>query len=119
VLQITPHHRLRLAVKPADFRKGIDGLCALCRQSLNEDPFSGTIFIFTNRSKNAVKILIFDGSGFWLCAKRFSKGRLAWWPAQNTPSFALNPHYLPILLAQGNPINTPVPSAWRPLPSSS
>jgi hypothetical protein len=38
---------------------------------------------------------------------------------QNTPSFALNPHYLPILLAQGNPINAPVPSAWRPLPSSS
>jgi transposase len=72
MLQITPHHRLRLAVKPADFRRGIDGLAALCRQSLGEDPFSGIIFIFTNRLRNAVKILVFDGNGFWLCAKRFS-----------------------------------------------
>lgn len=118
MLQITPHHRLRLAVKPADFRRGIDGLAALCRQSLNEDPFSGIVFIFTNRSKNAVKILVFDGNGFWLCAKRFSKGRLPWWPTQDIPSLALNPSQLHILLAQGNPMDAPIPPAWRPLPSS-
>lgn len=118
VLQITPHHRLRLAVKPADFRRGVDGLCALCRQSLEEDPFSGTIFIFTNRSRNAVKILVFDGNGFWLVLKRFSQGKLAWWPIQNDPSFSLNPYHLPILLAQGNPLDASLPPDWRPLPSS-
>lgn len=118
MIQITPHHRLRLAVQPTDFRRGIDGLCSLCRQSLEEDPFNGTIFIFTNGSRNAVKILVFDGSGFWLCAKRFSKGRLAWWPVQNDPSFSLIPYPLPILLAQGNPLDASLPADWRPLPSS-
>jgi len=115
MLQITPHHRLRLAVEPADFRRGIDGLTALCRQSLGEDPFCGSIFIFTNRSRNAVKILVFDGNGFWLCAKRFSKGRLPWWPTQNLPSLSLNPSQLHILLAQGNPMDASTPSDWRPL----
>jgi len=119
MLQVTPHHRLRLAVNPADFRRGIDGLAALCRQSLGEDPFSGTVFIFTNRSRRAVRILVFDGNGFWLVVKRFSKGRLAWWPTQNVPSFSLNSSQLHILLAQGNPMDVPVPSDWRPLPPSS
>ena len=116
MLQITPHHRLRLAVKPADFRRGIDGLAALCRQSLDEDPFNGSVFIFTNRSRGAVKILVFDGNGFWLVLKRFSKGRLAWWPTQHTPSYSLNPSQLHILLAQGNPMNASTPPDWRPLP---
>lgn len=118
MLQITPHHRLRLAVKPTDFRRGIDGLAALCRQSLNEDPFSGIVFIFTNRSRNALKILVFDGNGFWLVAKRFSKGRLAWWPVLDAPSLTLTPSQLHILLAQGNPMDAPTPPAWRPLPAS-
>lgn len=118
MLQITPHHRLLLAVKPADFRRGIDGLAALCRQSLKEDPFNGTIFVFTNRSKKAVKVLVFDGNGFWLCAKRFSKGRLAWWPTQDISSLTLNPSQLHILLAQGNPLDASIPSDWRPLLSS-
>ena len=117
MLQVTPHHRLRLAVKPADFRRGIDGLASLCRQSLDEDPFNGSIFVFTNRSRNAVKILVFDGNGFWLILKRFSKGRLAWWPTQNIPSYSLNPSQLHILFAQGNPMNTSTPPDWRPLAS--
>lgn len=118
MLQITPHHRLLLAVRPADFRRGIDGLAALCRQALEEDPFSGTIFIFTNRPRSAVKVLVFDGNGFWLSHKRFSRGRLAWWPSQHeTSSFRVNPSQLHILLSQGNPLDASIPSDWRPLPS--
>lgn len=49
MLQITPHHRLLLAVGFVDFRRGIDGLVSTCRQVLEEDPFSGTVFVFTNR----------------------------------------------------------------------
>lgn len=59
MLQITPHHRLLLAVKSVDFRKGIDGLAALCRLALEEDPFSRTLFIFSNRSRRLVKILVY------------------------------------------------------------
>ncbi len=119
MLQITPHHHLLLAVQPVDFRKGIDGLSALCRQTLQEDPFKGAFFIFTNRLRTTVKILVYDGQGFWLCTKRFSKGRLAWWPTQNVSSFSLNPSQLHILLAQGNPLDAQIPPNWRQISSSS
>lgn len=114
MLQITPHHRLLLAVNYVDFRKGIDSLAALCRQVLEEDPFSGTIFVFTNRPRTAVKILLYDGNGYWLCHKRFSKGRLAWWPSQQkTSGFSIKSSQLHVLLSQGDPSDTPIPSDWR------
>jgi hypothetical protein len=113
MLQITPHHRLLLAVAPADFRKGIDALAALCRKTLEEDPFSGTVFVFTNRLRTTVKVLVYDGQGFWLCIKRFSRGRLAWWPTQQDPSFGVNPSQLQTLLSQGNPCAAHIPPDWR------
>lgn len=113
MIQITPHHHLLLAVKPADFRKGIDSLAALCKQNLQEDPFKGTFFIFSNKLRTTIKILVYDGQGFWLCTKRFSKGRLAWWPTHNKPSFSLHPSQLHILLAQGNPLDARIPQSWR------
>ena len=116
MLQITPHHRLLLAVKYCDFRRGIDGLAALCREVLEEDPFSGTVFVFTNRRRSSIKILLFDGSGFWLCQKRFSRGRLAWWPShQQTSSFSIKASQLHILFSQGNPSEAHVPPDWRPV----
>jgi len=80
MIQITPHMRILLAVEPADFRKGIDGLAAVCRQVLKSDPFSGYMFVFRNKSATAIKILAFDGQGFWLCQKRLSRGKFNWWP---------------------------------------
>lgn len=115
MLQITPHHRLLLAVAPADFRKGIDSLAAVCRQILDEDPFSGTIFVFTNRLRTTLKILVYDGRGFWLCTRRFSRGRLPWWPSPQTTSLCLNPAQLHLLLAQGNPQDAQIPPDWRPV----
>lgn len=114
MLQITPHHRLLLAVGYVDFRKGIDGLAATCRQVLEEDPFSGAVFVFTNRSRTSIKTLLYDGGGFWLCQKRFSQGRLAWWPSsQQSSSFSIKPSQLHILFSQGNPQDAPLPPDWR------
>lgn len=115
MLQVTPHHRLLLAIEHVDFRKGIEGLAALCRNTLREDPLDGTIFVFTNRRKTSVKILLYDGNGFWLCQKRFSKGMLAWWPASDAKLQSLTPSQLHILLAQGNPQTTQTPPDWRPV----
>ena len=70
MIQVTPQMRIRVAVEPADFRKGIDGLARLCREALGSDPFSGSVFVFGNKSRKAVKILVYDGQGFWLCQKR-------------------------------------------------
>ena|SRR3990167_1903637 len=120
MLQITPHHKLLLAVTPVDFRKGVDGLAAFCRLALQDDPFNGTLFVFTNKSRGSIKILVFDGNGFWLVQKRFSKGRLAWWPPPHTSTsgYSVNPSQLQILLSQGDPSKATLPSDWRPLPST-
>ncbi len=60
MLQLTPQSRVFLACKPADFRRGIDGLAALCRQQLGEDPLGGAIFVFRNRRGTSLKLLSYD-----------------------------------------------------------
>ena len=67
MIELTPQMRLLLAVEPVDFRKGIDGLVQVCRQRLNLDPIAGALFVFSNRRRRALKILMDDGQGFWLC----------------------------------------------------
>lgn len=113
MLQITPQHRLLLAVDPVDFRKGICGLKAICQQKLLCDPFSGVIFAFANHARTSVKLLVYDANGFWLCQKRFSQGRLAWWPTDKTQTVTLRASELQILLAQGNPVKAGIPCDWR------
>jgi transposase len=81
MLQLVPQLRILLAVHPTDFRKGLDSLAALCRGPLQQDPFSGTLFVFRNRTGTALKLVVYDGLGFWLCVRRFSSGKLVWWPA--------------------------------------
>ena len=103
MLQLTAHQRLLLAIEPTDFRRGIDSLMAICQQRLEEDPYSGTVFAFTNRRKTAVKILVFDSNGFWLAMKRFSKGKLAWWPTQQGETVKVTAEALQVILSQGDP----------------
>ena len=76
--------RLLVAVTPADFRRGIDGLARVCRESLVSDPFSGAVFVFRNRRGTAIKLLAYDGQGYWLCQKRLSKGKFRSGRARST-----------------------------------
>jgi transposase len=118
MLQITPHMKILVAVAPADFRRGIDGLARLCRESLQQDPFTGAVFVFRNRRGTALKMLLYDGQGFWLCHKRLSQGRFPWWPsaaAGNAQRLAA--HQLAVLLAAGNPMRTGAAADWRPVGS--
>jgi hypothetical protein len=69
MIQVTPQMRILLAVEPVDFRKGIDGLASVCKNVLGSDPFCGYMFVFMNKKKTAIKILVYDGQGFWLCQK--------------------------------------------------
>ena len=66
MIQITPHMRILVAIEPIDFRAGIDGLVGACRKRLQVDPFSGALFVFRNRARTAVKVLVYDGQGFWM-----------------------------------------------------
>ena len=114
MIQITPHMRIMLAVEPADFRKGIDGLAGLCRRVLHADPFGGSVFIFRNRKGTSIKILIYDGQGFWLCQKRLSKGRFRWWPDKvDKTTKSLAAHELQLLLWNGNPCASQVGEMWK------
>jgi transposase len=81
MIELTEDMRIMVAVKPAHFRCGIDGLSGLCRSVLNEDPRSGIVFVFRNRSTAAVKILAYTGRGFWLCHYRLSSGKFPRWPS--------------------------------------
>lgn len=72
MLQLTPHSRIFLAAQPVDFRKGIAGLAALCRQVLSENPLNGAFTVFRNRTGTTLKLLAYDGQGFWLCTNYLS-----------------------------------------------
>ena len=115
MLLLTPHMRILLAVKPEDFRKGIPGLMGLCKKHLEEDPFSGALFVFRNRKENAIKILTYDGQGFWLCMKRFSSGTLQWWSKSQKQLSKITANELQILLAQGIPSNANLGCDWLPI----
>lgn len=66
--------RVFLAREPVDFRKAHDGLCAVVRQHLGADPFTGDVFVFFNRARDRIKLLLWDQNGFWLLYKRLEKG---------------------------------------------
>lgn len=114
MIQATPQMRILVAVEPVDFRLGIDGLSRTCRAVLRTDAFSGTVFVFRNRRKTAIKILVYDGQGFWLCHKRLSSGRFHWWPSNpEDPVTALQAHELQVLLRGGDPGATGAAPIWR------
>lgn len=116
--QVTPLTKILVAVEPADFRKGIDGLCRLCRVMGVDDPFSGALFVFRNRRATAIKILAYDGQGFWLCQKRMSQGKFRHWPSRGQDDEtmkALLAHQLHVLLAGGDPRRARGSSSWRPI----
>ncbi len=78
MLTLPPSVRIYLARGATDIRKGIDGLCAVARDIVGEDPFTGHLFAFANRRRDAVKILVWDRSGFWLFYKRLERGTFQW-----------------------------------------
>ena len=112
LIQITPQLRILVAIEAIDGRKGIDSLAQLCREKLDADPFSGCLFIFRSRSAKSIRILAYDGQGFWLATKRLSKGRFRWWPTGLEASKTLRAHQAQLLLAAGNPETEAAP-VWR------
>lgn len=113
MIQLTPQMRVLVATENVDFRKGIDGLVREVRSALEGDPFSGTVFVFRNRRATALKVLVYDGQGFWLCQKRLSSGRFRHWPLVGQPSRSLAAHELAVLLAGGDFTAARGSPVWR------
>lgn len=74
MLNLPSSVRVFAARERVDFRNGFDGLCAIVRDHFREDPLSGHLFLFFNRRRDRIKILIWDQNGFWLLYKRLERG---------------------------------------------
>lgn len=117
MIQVTPQTRVLVAAAPLDFRAGIDGTAAACRRVLEEDPMGGKLFVFRNRAGTMVRLLVYDGQGFWLMTKRLSSGRFRFWRDDaGVAKEPLDPHQLHVLLAAGDWTRTPAASYWRKVP---
>jgi transposase len=113
MLQLTPQSRIFLAVAPVDFRNGMDGLAAVCRRTFTQNPLDGAIYVFRNRTGTTLKILYYDGQGYWLCTKRLSVGRLRWWPRAPGTTVQLAARELQVLLWNGYPDQAAMADDWR------
>lgn len=101
MIYLTAQTTIRVATERADFRKGIDGFVALCQHELQQNPRSGTLYVFLNRNATMVRILAYDrsgGPGYWLMTKRLSKGRYQGWPRGESPLSPMAAHRLRQLL---------------------
>ena len=73
-----PATKIYVALGATDMRMGFDGLYGIVRDRLGLEVRSGHLFLFTNARRNRLKILLWDGSGIWICAKRLERGRFSW-----------------------------------------
>jgi transposase len=98
-----------------DFRKGIDGLDSLCKVEMGMDSMSGAVFVFLNSAKTAIKLLLYDGQGYWLCQKRLSRGKFQWkinsQDGANHRQLLLRE--LQVLIWNGNPGSASMQSDWK------
>jgi transposase len=89
-----PATKIYVAAEVVDMRKGFEGLYGLVRDQLGQDPLSGHLFLFTNRTRTRLKALVWDGSGLWVCAKRLERGRFRWPEAKDVGSVTMRPEEL-------------------------
>ena len=115
MIQVPPQASVFVMHESVSFRNGIDGMAALARVVLGKEPMSGAFFVFRSRGRQMLRILCYDGGGFWLCTRRLSKGRFTAWPTGDgtqscTPLLARE---LQILLWGGDPSSCAFPDLWR------
>ena len=113
MIQITAQMRVLVAIEPVDGRKGIDSLARLCQEKLVENPFSGCVFVFRSRSGTAIRLLSYDGQGYWLAQKRLSKGRFVWWPEATGRTKPLEAYEAQLLMAAGDLSRVRAAPMWR------
>lgn len=97
MISVSPATRVFVALEPVDMRKSFNGLYGLVQNHLGQDPTNGHLYLFTNRGRNRLKILYWDGSGLWVCAKRLEKGTFGW-PKGQGLTHNLRPEELSLLL---------------------
>jgi transposase len=98
MLALSPATRIFVAVAPVDLRRSFDGLSAHVQTVLEQQVLEGGLFVFTNRRRNRLRLLWWDGSGLWVATKRLEGGTLSW-PAGEGAAVGLRPEQLSALIA--------------------
>jgi transposase len=114
MIQVSPRDKIFIAIKPVDFRIGIDSAVMILK-SLKADPFAGAFFVFINKRKSAIKLLAYDGQGMWLMHKRLSEGKFTWWPQSVDELTEIDPKNFIILLFNGDSKTLLAQENWKKL----
>lgn len=111
MIPLSPATRVFVVTGATDMRKGFNGLYGIVANRLGLDPTSGHLFVFCNASRNRIKVLLWDGSGLWICTKRLEQGRFHWdWDApQNSATI---PHEQLAMLIGGIDLKQAQPRRW-------
>ncbi len=112
MLSATAATHIHLAVGVTDMRKSFNGLYAIVVGKFSMDPTSGHLFVFCNRRRDRLKILLWDGSGLWVCAKRLEKGTFAWPGTDHTENTIEYSHAELNLLLGGLDLRTTRKRKW-------
>jgi len=113
MIQVPPNADVVVMHEPVSFRNGIDGTAGIARNVLAKEPMDGALFVFRNRRRDMLRILFYDGAGFWLCTKRLSKGRFTAWPTGEGACSPLLARELQVLIWGGDPSSCSFPALWR------
>jgi hypothetical protein len=115
VIQVPANATVVVMHEPISFRNGIEGTAAVARTVLQREPMDGALFVFRNKQGQMLRLLFYDGGGFWLCTKRLSKGRFSAWPSGDGVSLSseLLARELQVLLWGGDPMRCDFPALWR------
>lgn len=114
MIQVSPRDKIFIAIKPVDFRIGIDSAVMIAKK-LTAEPFSGAFFVFINKRKTSIKILAYDGQGMWLMHKRLSEGKFTWWPKSEGELAEIDPKNFIILLFNGDSKTLTAQENWKSL----
>ena len=110
--------RVYLATGGTDLRKSFEGLSGIVREKLRTDPFSGHLFLFCNPRRTRLKLLFWDGSGLWVCAKRLERGCFTWPERmEEAASVVIKQEELALLLGGIDLTQTRAKGWWRRAPA--
>lgn len=113
MIQIPANANVVVMHEPISFRNGIDGTAAVAKVVLKIEPMDGAFFVFRNKLRHMLRILYYDGSGYWMCTKRLSTGRFSAWPKGAGACSPLLVRELQILIWGGDPSSCRFPDLWR------